>query len=289
MPLACRDLGLVNLFETLGASSASHVSAPRVKVSAGDPTRGLPGRIQNSYNHRALSDLHFVVAGVEGGSERIVYAHRLVVGLASSTLRALITRGAAASSGGGATRGEALTRVRPREYGEDDFDEDEDENDAGTSGGGDDPSVRLLRLPPWVGWHAALLYVQYLYTGRVGGGGGSGRESAEGEGDDGGERAPPLYPATAESAQSVCTLLRLADTYVQPHLMELCELYLSAEDIVGVYNVLDLLTHAVQCGAEQLKVVCLHKARQMHAVVARTDAWSGLSPALRALIVESQF
>ena len=289
VPLVFRDLGFVNLFETLGASSASHVSAPRVKVSAADPTRDLPGRIQNSYNHRALSDLHFVVAGVGGSSERVVYAHRLVVGLASSTLCALITRGAARGGRAGATRGAAALPRAPK-YGEDDLDDDDDEGDeaAGRSSGGD-PSVRTLRLPPWVGWHAALLYVQYLYTGRVGGGGVSGRKCAEGEGDDGGERAPSLYPATAESAQSVCTLLRLADTYVQPHLMELCELYLSAEDIVGVYNVLDLLTHAVQCGAEQLKAVCLHKAREMHAVVTRTDAWGELSPELRALIVESQF
>ena len=72
--------------------------------------------------------------------------------------------------------------------------------------------------------------------------------------------------------------------FLQPHLKELCELYLSADDIVGVYNVLDLLTHAVECRAEQLKVVCLHKARQMHAVVSRTESWTELAPELRELV-----
>ena len=275
IPPFLSKLGLVAILSTLGASSAAHVSAPRVKITSPDPAADLPERVRSAYNVRDLADLHFLVSDIEGGGpDRIVYAHRLIVGLSCPTLFSMVTRG---GGGGGGSSVPPAARTRNTRGGGD-LDEDlmsDEELDDGeldcAAAPSNDASVRTLRLPPWVGYDAARMYVQYLYVGRI-----SGRR--------GGDDAMPLYPPTAESAQAVCTLLRLADSFLQPHLKELCELYLSADDIVGVYNVLDLLTHAVECRAEQLKVVCLHKARQMHAVVSRTESWTELAPELRELV-----
>ena len=65
------------------------------------------------------------------------------------------------------------------------------------------------------------------------------------------------------------------------HLKSLCEVWLASSDIVDVYNVVGLLTHAHACKARQLEKFAVYCCREMFSVVSATEEWSALEPALQ--------
>ena len=122
-------------------------------------------------------------------------------------------------------------------------------------------SNTIITLPEWADEYSVKYLLKYLY-GVVGN---------------------PLVGvgATQDTITSVCTLLRLADFYNLEHLKSLAEVWLSTNEIIDVFNVVGLLTHAHACRAKQLMEFTSYCCREMSKVVMSTDEWHELDPVLQ--------
>jgi hypothetical protein len=132
--------------------------------------------------------------------------------------------------------------------------------------------MTVVDLPDWVDYDAFLLLLFYLYSGSL-------------EGDATNGVALPhkeLSPPNEQRALLVCNLLRLSDLYLLDHLKSWCESYLGKEEVLTVYTVCGLLSHADICNAPQLLKVCCFIVRKMSAVIAVMPEWQELPAELQA-------
>ena len=132
--------------------------------------------------------------------------------------------------------------------------------------GGTDP-VSDVEMPEWTAIPAFECLLRYLYQGVVC------TESGQ------------ELEATEATVDLVCGLLRLADFWLLTFVLEWCEAFLVNNDIISIYNVCDLLTHAFNCHANQLTAMCIHFARVQFSVVSKLDAFSLLPNELKATIL----
>ena len=131
------------------------------------------------------------------------------------------------------------------------------EHTALASSSKDDWNGTTIHLDDWVGEKSLELFLKYIY--------GEKKQNVLG-----------ALPINDETISYCINILRLADMYFFPHLKTIMEDWLSSHDIIDVYNVVSLLTHASSCRAYQLLNRCVYIARQMYAVVSQTPEWNEL-------------
>ena len=119
-----------------------------------------------------------------------------------------------------------------------------------------------VELPEWVTREAGEFLLDYLYAGA----------SVAG-----------LLPSDATVAMC-CSLLRLADMWMYPHLKSSVEAWFAHNDIVDLQNVVALMTHAHACNAAQLVRLCVVCCREMFRELSQTEEWAALSEELRARV-----
>lgn len=81
------------------------------------------------------------------------------------------------------------------------------------------------------------------------------------------------FPVDEITTLYCINVMRLSDMYFLPHLKSIMECWLSSNDVIDVYNVVSLLTHASSCHAYQLLKRCVYIARQMYNIVSNTPEW----------------
>ena len=130
------------------------------------------------------------------------------------------------------------------------------------AGGADGWSGTVVELPEWLTAETVDFWLDYLYAGAT---------------------VASLAPTDATVALC-CTLLRLADMWMYAHLKSAVEAWFAHNDIVDLYNVVPLMTHAHACNAPQLTRLCVFCCRELFASVSQTEAWAELSEELRARV-----
>ena len=98
-----------------------------------------------------------------------------------------------------------------------------------------------------------------------------------------GDHALALRPDD-EGLAVLLELLRLCDYLGLEHLRQTCERLAVDWEVIQVENVCALLEHAAETNAEQLAASCVCFIREMHEVVAQTEAYARLSPERREQI-----
>ena len=122
-----------------------------------------------------------------------------------------------------------------------------------------------IKLPEWADSTAVVWMLQYLYgCGNV---------------------VDMLVPS-GETIGQVCSLLRLTDFFELEHLKSLVEVWLSSSDIVDVFNVVGLLTHAHACRAKQLTRYAVFCCREMFSVVSETNEWQDIDEGLKKRVMD---
>lgn len=134
-----------------------------------------------------------------------------------------------------------------------------------------------IELPNWVDSCSFLCFLHYIYRGTpLFDGCVLNHENSCSPYD-----SPSSWSVSPKSVSCVLSLLRLADLYMLYHLKHVCEGYLSSPDIIGVFNVCELLTHAVGCNATQLARMCAHNIVIQWEAVKLTENWQQLSEEIK--------
>eukprot|EP00911_Craspedida_sp_UC1_P000098 UC1_evm1s82 len=135
-----------------------------------------------------------------------------------------------------------------------------------TAGMAEASSAARIELPDWLSDAATKMIFAYVYHSK-----------------------DPLnthLPITDTTVSSVLELLRAADLYRLTHLASTCEVWLIDNEILDIYNVTGLLSHAVGCHAPQLRAHCVALCRAMFDVISATQEWAQLPEDVRALVVD---
>jgi len=249
-PPSYLPVSLHGVLKAAGSSSISGLDPPKV-VSKGAPlVQCWDDTVRSLCLSNHLSDVALIAPG-DGGRQTIVPAHKLVLALASPAFGTMFGNGGFAESMGGGGGGSA--------------------GSAGERGSGGERENHLNRtrtkvhLPEWVHVTALELMLRYVYGC--------------------GNPLQSLRP-TGDTVTVACSLLRLSDFYDLKHLKSLTEVWLATNDIVDVYNVVSLLTHAYACRATQLVKYAVYCCREMHSVVCETEEWEELDEALKRRVTD---
>ena len=103
--------GFVAFFELCGARASHAVAPPAARVRAACPHATLAGRIARQLNDPALADVEIALAGDDGGGEVVLYAHKLVLALASPVFAAMFASALAEGVQASGARGRARIAV----------------------------------------------------------------------------------------------------------------------------------------------------------------------------------
>jgi len=80
--------------------------------------------------------------------------------------------------------------------------------------------------------------------------------------------------------------MRLADYWQLEYVTEWCEAFFAQANVLSVYNVCALLSHAHSCHAEQLTAMCAHFIRMQFSVVSKTEGWRELPEDTRRVVTQ---
>ena len=236
----------------IGSRSAMASSAPSAHVHSLHPAPP-GGIIAKQFNVPALADVVFEFSepahtgsggagGGDGDGVQRIYAHKLVLGLASEVFSTMFS--------------------------------------GPTAEGMENASGRAV-IPSEYPYHTMDLMLRYLYFGlwgeqqenwaEVGGDG-----SKAGQTTYGVEQVLS-FPSNS-AIETACELLQLADYYKLDALKEWIEVKLVEWDIITMNTVCDLAAHAFASNATQVVAVCVHCMRELHDVLKDTEAWVRVPP-----------
>lgn len=125
-------------------------------------------------------------------------------------------------------------------------------------------AVSTIHLPEFMSDDAVDLLMSYVYLGTG---------------------LTPTMDVSERSVITICQLLQCSDVYQMTHLKSICEVWLTSNGIIDVFNVTGLLTHALGCNAPQLTAHCHAICREMFAVVSKTEEWDALPEDARASVL----
>jgi len=260
LALAPPDYLPASLHEVLnaaGSSSISELEPPTLHIKGEAVLQNIGALVQNICLSSDLSDVILVHQSNSDGKlrnreKKTHHAHKLVLALASPAFRKMFSGGFAESMEVMAVSVGIASDPKSRQK-------------INTA-----PSVMnnhrtAVALPAWADPTAVEIMLKYMY------------------GD-----SNPLhltYPSE-DTIAAVCSLLRLSDFYELEHLKSLAEVWLASNDIVDVFNVVGLLTHAFNCRAKQLTKFAVYCCREMYSVVSETDEWSDLDEGLKRRVMD---
>ena len=241
MPVPMHLSGFLYLLRELGALSIEDLKMPHVGVKGKWPLESFQKDLSSIFNNKKLSDVRFAVKRNKSREENHDMKHEFNNNFRYFYCHKLILGMASQAfmtffSGG-------LS--------------DSIEHTALASSSKDDWNGTTIHLDDWVGEKSLELFLKYIY--------GEKKQNVLG-----------ALPINDETISYCINILRLADMYFFPHLKTIMEDWLSSHDIIDVYNVVSLLTHASSCRAYQLLNRCVYIARQMYAVVSQTPEWNEL-------------
>ena len=270
-PPSYLPLPLHSVLKAAGSSSITGLDPPKVIA------RGVSSAVQHwneavrslCFSHH-LSDVVLVLVQEGESRPRLFPAHKLVLGMASPAFDTMFDGGFVegmsgnggkggngggngGGGGGGGTSGTGGT------------------SSSRHKGGGENHSIdnrsrkTQVKLPNWSDGVAVELMLKYLY--------GFGNPLVD------------VRP-TDKTIVSMFSLLRLSDFYDLEYLKSLVEVWLASNDIVDVFNVVSLLTHAHACRARQLTRYAVYCCREMFTVVSETKEWDDLDDALKRKVTD---
>ena len=74
----------------LGSRSADAITAPPVRIKASEPAPALAGMISSQFNQAVFADVEF---RVDDGSDEVVFAHKMVLAMASEVFKTMFFTG----------------------------------------------------------------------------------------------------------------------------------------------------------------------------------------------------
>eukprot|EP01117_Protostelium_nocturnum_P016092 TRINITY_DN6312_c0_g1_i1.p1 TRINITY_DN6312_c0_g1~~TRINITY_DN6312_c0_g1_i1.p1 ORF type:complete len:1595 (-),score=487.74 TRINITY_DN6312_c0_g1_i1:214-4998(-) len=115
----------------------------------------------------------------------------------------------------------------------------------------------------WCTYEALWIFLHYLYTGMIK------------------SQTYRMDPPSENSAQVVCTLLRLADEYLVEYLRQFCERYLTDPAIAQMRNFCNLLILSDETKSKGLERFYITEARKAAQVLRLTEEWNLLPTRLK--------